>query len=285
MFEINHGKSKMICRVTILILLILVFTEQMSFADTPVVNPGIDLLNEAVRFYISFEGKSLQADMALGSPKPVNFSGKAEFRPGKYGWSLLTGGKHGRINFLARENLDLSRPGALSFWVAPENWYSREEHNARPYLHFFKTRGRKAGAFMVQRQGFSKKPKRGDLLWAGCAAMTGVGTKGVVRYGTLNWKKEDWHFIIFNWDRRGIAMSVDGSPFRRTDFLRPLPDELVGLVSDKHLFSVGNNNKERTLLDEFVIYNRPLKSEEAAQLYKIKPTRGLITPRKETPLP
>lgn len=241
----------------------------------PAVNPGIERVNAAVVFYVSFE-HGADADMALGDAKCIAGEKLPRFAEGRFGRALLLGSGAGNLKYQGKANLDFQHPGAFSFWIAPKRWIRREESSFRPLLRFITIPGRKRGSFIVQRQGF--KPPRDDLLWAGFAAFPEkVDHVWCADYGTLKWKDGEWHFIAVNWDRRGLELSVDGTPFRRKDLPVPMDQEYLFAQEEESIFSLGyarasggGEDGEETLLDEFVIYRRPLSNEEVNDIYAAK---------------
>ncbi|MCD6407570.1 hypothetical protein J7L87_00785, partial [bacterium] len=223
------------------------------------INPAVEKLNEYITFYLSFDNKSLNADLSLGKEKPVKVEGNIAFKKGKYGMALITG-KGGIVVFYTQDkNIDLTKPGSLSFWVAPLKWIEKGEKDSRPYIHFF-TLYAKRGTLLIERMGFARKPKRHDRLISGFYNFDFKGC-GIASADTLKWEKGKWHLIVFNWYVSSFEISVDGNPPIKKNLPRRIEKEDFEKNS-RNFFYIGHKGEESTLIDEFTIYSKPLTQKE-----------------------
>lgn len=235
-------------------------------------------LDPDVVFHLSFDDETLYPDLSLGEVEPVKISGSQQFLPGHHGQALLLGGENGiKIDYQAARNLDVTVPGALSFWIAPHQWLNPADVKERPYLRFFHLQGAGAGYVFIQRQGFVNltRPdgtlsRRTDMLQAGYYTLPGLKNLLVGAYNTLNWANGEWYLIVINWNRDRLILSINGKTASQANFSRPITSDDFPDTSKKPLtFTLGTGtSKETTLLDELIVYRRNLSEEEIHQLYQ-----------------
>jgi hypothetical protein len=229
-------------------------------------NPGLSLLNNAITFYAGFDSGSASADLANGKADPIALAGKGVYMPGRYGKALLTGVKGGgaMVTYATGKNVDFTAPGALSFWAAPVKWIGADEQPQRPYLHFLSVPARR-GSLIIERMGFSVKPKRADRLILGYFNMADLKT-AMTGYATLKWQAGDWRLVVMNWDVNGFSTSFNGSAPRRVEFSRRLAQGDFPASGKAAVVQIGNGGGETTLIDELIFYNRTLSAEEIKTL-------------------
>lgn len=227
------------------------------------------MLNPFIAFYAGFDAGSVSADLAAGDPQPLAVEGTARFVRGRIGQALVIGGEKGgmRAHYRAEDNLDLSRPGALSFWISPVRWIKPGESEKRDIMGLFVRHARNGGSFAVNRTGFSVNPPRKDHLLAGFFQLPGITQAFVEVHGTDAWRDGAWHLVVLCWSRTGFGLSIDGANFEPAEFAVPIPAESFNFPGRESEFLVGNLSAETTALDELTIYTRPLRFEEARALY------------------
>ncbi|MBI4025930.1 MAG: hypothetical protein HY360_13170 [Verrucomicrobia bacterium] len=252
-------------------------TQSLSAADAPVktgkhdksiysTNPVLSALMTDVVFWVNFD-KSAEPVMGKPNEDPDQTVKKEYFdAPGLVGKAFLN--KEGNFcRYPAAGNLDFSKPGGLSFWVSPVEWTWGDE---QPLNNFFMTPWRAQGGYLgIERQGWQKKEgvmKQLDSVLFYIEGFPDINKPGIQTIGLANapqaeWANGRWHFFVFNWKGSLLEMSMDGSPFRSLDIGHSLAPDAV----DE--FRVGIN-VEPTLMDEFMIYRRPLKEEEVSGVFK-----------------
>ena len=242
-------------------------------------NPVFKWLNPEIIFCLSFDDETLLPDLSLGAVEPLSITGKASFVDGIYGKALLLGGDGGiQVKYHSACNVDLTRPGALSFWMAPEDWLQPgEEVKERPYLRFFHLQGAGAGYFFIQRQGFVNKTlpngklsKRSDMFQAGMYSFADWKNQLLGAYDTLNWQNGEWRFFVINWDRNGMSLHVNSKLKNQTRYSRVLDEkDFPDKKSPSAFFRIGTGkSRETTRLDDLIVYRRNLNEEEIRKLYQ-----------------
>jgi len=228
---------------------------------------AVDLLNESVVFYASFDGERLDADLAVGRGEPVAVDGQARFVEGRFGRALLlgSGGGGARVTYAAADHLELGRPGALSFWIRPHSWTPTTEAR-RGYARFLGVVSGRA-SFVVQRMGFDRALRREDSLIIGAFDLPGTPRSYLVPAHTESWQPRDWHLVVVNWDRWGFEASLDGAPFERSEIPAGFGAEpfLAGGIPVP--FVVGSRVSETSAIDELAIYAHPLEAEDVSRLF------------------
>ncbi|MFA6928798.1 MAG: LamG-like jellyroll fold domain-containing protein [Lentisphaeria bacterium] len=241
-------------------------------------NSALALLDREIIFSLNFDDGTLYPEMSLGEVEPANVSGNPIFVAGRFGQALLLGGENGvRVHYRAWKNIDFSMPGAMSFWLAPEQWLQPGEVDERPYLRFFHLQGTGAGYIFMQRQGFVNKTrtdgsisKRGDMFQVGYYSFSKWKNRLLGAYNTINWPKDEWRFFVVNWDRNSASLSINGKTCAQIQFARPIVNEdFPKPENPKFNFVIGNGtSQETTKLDELIIYRRNLAPEEIGQIYQ-----------------
>lgn len=206
-----------------------------------------------VSFHQSFDHSSFVPDMAAGEWK-ASVHGKPELADGLSGKALVAG--TGAVMYLGARNWTIATRGAVSFWLCPVHWDHRNAGNTNLLLSG-------SSALYLERQGPLFSPdgqlQRGEVLLFGLQQ----GPKGNAAAACSHWKDGEWHLIVANWSWPRIELSVDGDAFAGVE-LRGKPE--AGLFGDFMLGSVGG---DPTLMDEVMLYRRPLTAEEARILYKL----------------
>lgn len=248
---------------------IFIFAEEASL---------LQAIDSAIIFQLNFNDGTLFPELSLGEVEPLSVKGTAEFLDGPFGKALLLGGQDGiTLQYHALQNIDLSRNGALSFWLAPKDWIQAGEASSRPYIRFFNMNSAGAGYFFIQRQGFvnpteknGKSGRRGDMFQVGLYAFKDMKNALTGSHNTLNWKNGEWRHFVINWNRSGMTLSINGKSATQKQFSRALNNEDFKENQNKKIhFRIGYGKaKETSLFDELTIYKRNLNEDEIKFLYE-----------------
>ncbi|MBC8134033.1 MAG: hypothetical protein H7X95_13700 [Deltaproteobacteria bacterium] len=145
-------------------------------------------------------------------------------------------------------NIDLSKPGSVSFWVKPNGWTDDT-------LLFIVIDGSRK--MLVQASG------------GGLMAHIEKWNDPILRIqtrqgGTGNWSTDNqWHLLVVNWARDYIALSVDGeSPAVASGSWLP------GIATGAGSIFAGGAGGPGFLRDELMVLNRPLGDDEILWLYE-----------------
>ena len=198
-------------------------------------------------FHAGFEG-TVQAEKAIGSNEPIKALASRSFVSGVRGQGVQL--KTGGIHYLREDNLNVPA-GTVALWMRPDEW--DPERKTKNYEWTFGACGTGPEGDRIQ---FFKMPN--PLL------MVMVGREGHVHSltrSTRGWRRGQWRFFAFTWDRRAVKLYIDGSPVARTALN---PDHLpidTGPV-------VRLQAAEATTFDELRIFGRPLLEAEVRELYQ-----------------
>jgi len=251
------------------LLLLLAFASPSSGLPRIVdpADPGcrlaVEELVDWITFHAGFED-GVTADLAVGSPEPVIVGGAANFRVGLAGKAIRLGSDAGGANlaYSLAANLDLSRPGTLSFWVAPMGWNEPGQPGSR-YLRLISIVDKGRTIFLAQRDTRRRDSER---IIVGFYHLPGPDRYLIARTRTP-WSQETWHLIAVSWDATGFAVSLDGGSFVR----RSVPNDLIVAPltdPDSAALVVGSRGSESTLLDDLTIYGRVLGDADVAAIWR-----------------
>lgn len=229
--------------------------------------PAVALLDRVMTFHCSFDFGIPVADVADGRAEPLRTEGVVQLVPGRYGQALVAGKGGARLFFPIHDNLTLPRPGAVSVWLSPLSWQMPAETDSRGYLFFVSIPGARGGSFMIERMGFDHRTRRADRLLTGFFNFPGLRNVNAGSGVSKQWRNGEWHLVVVNWDRNGFALSIDGSPFQRRELSRPLSDADFPAERGDATFSLGYPGGPQTLIDEFIIYRRPLTDADVLALF------------------
>lgn len=224
-------------------------------------DPAFQELMASVTFWVNFD-KSAEPIMGHPNPDPATTAPKGcELAPGIVGKAFLS--REGTTCcYHAPGNLDFSKPGALSFWICPVDWRPGDNE---PYLNFFTTSYSAKGYLGIERQGQIRENgvlKRAAELLLFIVNFPDARGNTILSAGNPpTWKNGGWHFFALNWRGSVFELALDGEPFRSVDVGRTLRGD------EASTFSIGGC-AEPTLIDEFMIYNRPLQEPETAAIHK-----------------
>jgi hypothetical protein len=197
-------------------------------------------------FHASFDD-TLDAIGAAGPVKPVEITGKVEYRDGKLGRALLCGGDAALLKYPVAGHV---RPGqgTVEMWVQTVDWPPDEQ----AFHVFCETEG--PGWLVLYK------------FWTGGLLMLS-GTDHE-HYGSAWWEGGTlslgaWHHLAGVWAKSHLAIYVDGVLKKRST-LPPLPPTLAGrfTIGDA---GWGKPHASHTLLDEVKVYRYALPPEEIAK--------------------
>ena len=178
---------------------------------------------------MNFNDGTLNADMANGKGEPAKVKKPAKFiEKGLFGKGLADGW----INYDAKQNIDLTVPGTLIYWVAP-TWDSKKPAN-----------GKEPGFTALQIRGKSKEynytmisGKMHGQPWGHGHFNTYVQYPGAkikhVNCENMNvaragiWKNGQWKMKAITWNGGKFAVSVNGSPSKSSTLKKMMIGETV----------------------------------------------------------
>jgi hypothetical protein len=220
--------------------------------------PELRALTEWVTFGLSFDGGTLEPEMALGESRGQR-SPAAEFAPGLAGRAVRIGGRgDGAWGVYPKAgNFPIARRGALSLWICPLNWNHRDDG----YTSLVTTN---KGGLILERQGpaYARDGKllRGEALLAILIARE-TGNISVAAECD-HWSNGQWHLIAVNWSWPRLELSVDGGPLSGKAAKEPPRETVFGDLR------VGSAHGPATLVDELFIYGRPLAEAEIKAIWE-----------------
>lgn len=226
----------------------------------------------ALLFEATFDGYTVTADYAKGSPKSTTFA-----NPGLQ--LRMWEGVAGKGNALAmdrteecqynmKDNLD-PRQGTISLWVAPLNWKTGNK-----FIEVFFGAGQKDFTIYIEKYLWS------NHLFFYMENQKAPGTKKVFTATVLvdekDWPTNKWHKLDAVWDRNGMKLYVDGVLPKAVEWRKPevkfdasmeFPASAWGWISIAKK-SDEQNKISRTAFDNVRIYGRPLSAEEINANYQ-----------------
>lgn len=225
---------------------------QEDFAE-PVANPVLQRFSDRVTFLASFDHGQAAAEMAAGNARPRAAIGEPEFVPGLFGLALAGG----QISFHPQRNFPFEATGSLLLWVCPVDW---EERAKEGYQWWFQSGG-KGSSLLIGRQGEIKGTRRATVYYHAVTDGHKPGGEHVTGGGWRAWANGTWHLVVVTWKLGRIAISVDGGTLRGRQ---------VGKLTPQNWFNIGRKQTpgRRFLLDDVMIFDRVLKDDEIAWVWK-----------------
>ena len=231
----------------------------------PYRQPAVRELMSAVTFYLSFD-EGLAPDLAAGEKYAPRIHGnyarthkRPELADGLLGRALVLG--TGSAMYPTSGNAPLHSRGAMAFWIKPEEWRRDKDGNS-----VFVYAGRH---FVVERQGPMPGPegRRGRHASILCIG-SGEGQKRSTSIAAADLKNGVWYFLVVNWSWPRLELSIDGAAPRAKATAGPPPPNAFPW------FSVGARGGSRALMDELLVFKRPLAPAEIRSLYEsLRPAR------------
>lgn len=220
---------------------------------------------DAVTLRISFDNKSMLPDMAAG-PKyvptalgPYNKNtDPPAFEKGRVGSALVLGTGAGM--YPNASNIDFAGRGAIVFWVKPLEWTRPNGSN----IVFSMTAG---SHFYLQRQGPMQSPEGKLLRGEGIQFL--VKASGEQKQFTAlmdysNWQNGHWYLVVANWAWPKMEWGINAGPFAANSLNDTPKKDLFGSLI------IGAQGGEKGLLDEVMVFNRPLNRDEAKLLFELR---------------
>jgi len=239
-------------RFALLVLSVLLFTQAKARALS-----ADDLL-----FYCAFNN-SLEPTIHRGE-KGLKTKGNFKFKPGVAGGAVMVGRKGTYISYATKGNLN-PMGGAISLWVKPLDWKSRDgKHHI-----FFSLRGNPRWLLYKYGVGdtwfYARTPDKKEIR---------VGPDAFDCARDFLFKPGEWAHLVACWQDGRMALYINGRSFGETAF--HLPD---AAKADKS-FSIGAPTwsdiaAHDTLIDEFMIFTRPLTTDEILALFNSKSKGGV----------
>jgi hypothetical protein len=249
-----HNKSTFGIFSIASLLLFCIWSKADNPARLPPQNSTCSRFNEAITFYASFDGYAT-ADLSAGNGAPQNNGDTAEWGDGR--WNKALCGLAKPLQYIAKDNIDLTRPGGIVMWISPQNWTHQEQPG---YIHFIVV-NYQGITFQISRMG---DPVNHEKLYAWFK----MGAKGVINSAgnTLKWDN-GWHLLAANWGRGFIEFSLDGNSFHReaTPKSTPYTGNNPGIM----YIGAGGAGSNPYLMDELFIFNRPLTNDEVNWVYRL----------------
>lgn len=211
-----------------------------------------ELMSDVV-FWANFEESHAPVWRKAYQDRTKAIRGEYGAAPGLVGQAFVSE-QRSRCCYPAHGNLDLARPGAISFWVCPTNWERSKPTGIRNGV--FGTNFSEQGYPGINRVAAKEADGRvvqQDMVFFYADHFPGANTVRVLLGDSLgpDWASGTWHLFVVNWKGSHFEASVDGGARKSGDLgcaVNPVA------VND---FLVGGC-QERTLIDEFMIYRRPL---------------------------
>ncbi len=233
-----------------------VFRQIPNVAGAPA-NPALIEFDRSVRFYLGFDNPELIADLSTGDGTPSKRPGTVVLEPGLYGRAMLAG--KDPLDYRAAGNIDLSRPGALAIWVSAYHW----QHPKNPPWFLFLHVSDHGRTLSLARMGTAGN--RGAVY-----AYAGAGRRlvSVISGRSLHWKTSQWHLLVVNWRFQSIEFSLDGRTWHQASLVNT---GFAHAEGGPGVLRVGGNAApaQRCLLDELLVFNRPLTMREIKTLYRL----------------
>ena len=196
----------------------LLLTSVLALALTPAFsaeNPVFKLFPGDVTFYLSFDEENSNADMAGGKGESARKIGTVSYADGVFGGKSL---RSGQLQFDAAKNLDLTLPGTVILWVAPENWPAEktEPKEKEPGFGAFYAHGGSYGRPAVGKRAHehlcpvSETEKTCQLycIWCGCRKK--LEEQGMAYAGMHIQRREFYQFCQRAETRNVRASGADG---------------------------------------------------------------------------
>ncbi len=148
-------------------------------------------------------------------------------------------------SYFRGNNVPFETRGALALWIRPENWPSASGNcyfignTNNPYLQLFRNDADQQ--VQVQLKLGAEKFPTGYI-----------------------WENDRWHLLLINWSWPHVALSINGGAFARYFWGRDPERDFEGFHIGTPKYGSGS---DCGLLDEVMIFRRPLKQEEVETLY------------------
>jgi hypothetical protein len=220
---------------------------------------------EDLSFYATYDD-SLAAVAAAGEARPQKVLGQYGFAPGILGKAVVAGERGKALAYAVGRNLDTQR-GSISFWLKAMDWQAGDFKD-----HYLVS--------IPDRFGIRAASNSGGvhLEWENFGGATYLYPQGP--------NKNQWKHLVYTWGDKEVVLYQNGQfagRVQRDDriyFSHPtpeLPKIVEGLfhICDPTKTQAGVNNT--TVIDELMIFKRPLTATEVKNLYR-RVTASLLEP-------
>jgi Concanavalin A-like lectin/glucanases superfamily/Glycoside hydrolase 123, N-terminal domain/Carbohydrate family 9 binding domain-like len=218
-------------------------------------------------FHTSFDRFTADADMA-GGDKKSSLKANLELRATKgIRKSGLLMEKGERCRYKIAKNINM-KSATISMWATPLNWGWQDNR----YQYFFQT-AQNNPAFRIQLYVPGKYTGGGGVgLYCQFGTRKKAGFQAFSVLAPLKWKIGEWHKIDASWDSTTMRVYIDGQLKAK----KTLPN-MDFLSMEKSYFNINqfwtgkknihHNPEDRTIMDEFKVYDGVLSSEQIMQNY------------------
>jgi Concanavalin A-like lectin/glucanases superfamily/Carbohydrate family 9 binding domain-like/Glycoside hydrolase 123, N-terminal domain len=218
-------------------------------------------------FHTSFDRFTADADVA-GGDKKSSLKANLELRATKgIRKSGLLMEKGERCRYKIAKNFNM-KSATISMWVTPLNWGWQDKR----YQYFFQASDRTV-PFRIQLYVPGSYTGGGGIgLYCQFGKRKTSGFKSFSVLAPLKWKPGEWHKIDASWDSTTMRVYIDGQQKAK----KPLPNVEFPAM-DKTYFHINpiwtgpkkitHDPGDRTIMDEFKVYDGVLSSEQIMQNY------------------
>jgi len=237
--------------------------------DSPyLANPEMIALTSDATFYVSYDTDTMRADLAAGKRglirelrpygRPARDRGKiGVYEPGILGRALRAASGAGE--YAVDGNIRLQASGAIAFWLKPIDWSGSS--NTTPFrLPGGNRMGIVRQARLVDRTG---KVRRHERFSVYVRRNAGDSRGAAARSRIGKFVDGHWYLIVVNWAWPTVSMSINGGPFDTGKALTGVPAWKDTVAS----FYLGSRGGGPTLIDEVMVFSRPLDLAEAQLLH------------------
>lgn len=216
-------------------------------------------------FYASFDD-SLTATTAAGDTKPKKVTGQYEFVPGILGKAVVAGELGKELAYSVRDNLDTQK-GSFSLWLKPLDWQAGDLKD-----HYLLSIPDKFAMRAAQNSGGV------HLEWWNFGGATYLYPQGPY--------KDQWKHLVYTWGDKEVVLYQNGQVAGRIGLdnriyfpagTQELPRVTEGLLYLCDPMKTQDGGKNTTVVDELMIFNRPLNATEVRNLYR-RVTAPLLEP-------
>ena len=233
-------------------------------ADVYARDPRLRELMSGVRFWAGFEESAQPVwGESYGGETPA-VRGVYRSAPGLVGAAFVSEQRSGCL-YPAEGNLDLRRPGAVSFWVCPVRWDRSEPTGIRNGL--FMTNFSKQGYLGINRTAATQRDGlvvRNDQVFFYADHFPGARNVRIMLGSSLGpeWADGAWHLFVVNWKGSHFEVSLDGRGLVSGDLGCPLDPAAVTQI-------IVGSCLEPTLIDEFMVHRNPLSERDIRGLMEV----------------
>jgi hypothetical protein len=227
--------------------------------------------DKTLQFYLGFNQKTLNAEIASGQAEPLKLDGKPIFKKGVFGSAVFL--KKGRIAYKRMQNMPATdESGTICFWYYPVDWDLTSDAQANniifrsqyPYSGLSRTGLKKRNGKITCFSGFTYYLYR-EI--DGTKKNYGLGLKDPMH-------NKKWFFIALRWSKSKVTISVNAespggnSGLNKTrNFLKPIGNKET-LPEKKASAEFSFSMPSPGMLDEVMIFNRNLSGEELLTIYQ-----------------